>query len=206
MLLDCRSLDTTYSNVPDDWKIVVLDTGVHHELADGEYAKRQTECKVGLEAIKVRYPNVELLRDATMTMLDECKADMNKVAYKRCRHAITENDRALAFVKALNEQNEPVAGDLLAGSHKSLKDNYEVSCAELDKAVEIANTLPGLVGARMTGGGFGGSTVNLVQAQHAEAFRIALEDRYIQETGNDGHALLLTPSDGAKGGPLGSVD
>jgi galactokinase len=206
MLLDCRSLEPVHASVPASWRIVVCDTGVHHELASGEYAKRQHECRVGLAEILKKFPQIKALRDVDFTMLDEVKEYMPDLSYRRCRHVIGENERAQRFALALDNENGDLAGDLMAASHTSLRDDYNVSCKELDRAVELANGLKGLVGARMTGGGFGGSTVNLVEATAAETFREELEDAYRSEHGGKGHALLLTPSNGVTGGECGGLD
>lgn len=206
MLLDCRSLEPRHAPVPQQWRIVVCDTGVHHELAGGEYARRQEECRAGLAAIRARFPEVAALRDADAAMLEEVRENMPEVAFRRCRHVIGENARARRFAEALDAGDAPLAGDLMAASHASLRDDYNVSCVELDRAVELANTLEGLVGARMTGGGFGGSTVNLVRAEKAETFRDALETAYRREHDGKGRALILSPSNGVTGGFLGGLD
>lgn len=205
LLLDCRSLETKSVKIPENWKIVVLDTGVHHELASSEYAKRQQECRVGLMAIQKNHP-VELLRDADIKMLDEIKGDVDEMIYRRLLHVIGENERAVQFYYALKDENAAVAGKLMKESHLSLKDNYEVSCAELDKAVEIAGELEGLVGCRMTGGGFGGCSVNLVMVEQADKFRKQLEWKYQAYSGGKGMAFLLNPSVGVQGGNIGTIE
>ncbi len=199
MKLDCRSLKVQMTPIPKDWKLVVLDTGVHHELASSEYAKRQQECAIGLEAVRRRFPQVELLRDVDRDMLDAAKGDMPELSFRRCGYVLAENDRVGRFTEALANADKERAGELLAASHAGLRDDYNVSCIELDRAVELAQDLPGLIGARMTGGGFGGCTVNLVSAELAEEFQAALQLRY-QQWANKGQALLLTPSGGARGG------
>jgi len=205
LLLDCRSLETKSVKIPEDWTIVVLDTGVHHELASSEYAKRQQECAIGLDAIQKNHPEVKLLRDADIKMLEEVAEDVGELVYRRVLHVIEENSRAIQFYYALKDANESVAFKLMAESHLSLKDNYEVSCKELDKAVELASTIDGIIGCRMTGGGFGGSSVNLVKADYAEKFRVKLEDEYRKATNVKGSVFLLKPSIGVQGGNIGLV-
>lgn len=205
LLLDCRSLETRAVSIPENWRIVVLDTGVHHQLASSEYALRQDQCAEGLAAIVKRHPAVELLRDVDWDMLREAKDDIPPLNYRRLLHVLGENERCLAFAEAMAKGDGKQAGELMAGSHASLKNYYEVSCEELDAAVALAQDLPGLIGARMTGGGFGGSTVNLVEQSEADTFREALEDLYRKEFDGKGHALLLAPSAGVKGGRIGLI-
>jgi len=202
LFLDCLTLNTQDVSIPADWRIVVCDTGVRHELASSEYGKRQVECREGLMAVKKRHPNAQLLRDVSFEMLKEARADMSELSYRRCYYVLEENDRVRECIRALNDNDEKDVGRFMAESHAGLRDAYEVSCPELDRAVVIANTLEGLVGARMTGGGFGGCTVNLVKVSHAETFRTELENRYREEMGGKGHVLLLSPGSGAKGGTL----
>lgn len=202
LMLDCRSYETRSVPIPKDWRLVVCDTGVKHELANGEYAKRQDECRLGLDAVTHHHPEVELLRDVTLELLDSAKGDMSERSYRRCRYVILENARVLAFAEALEKADAQAAGRLMAASHAGLATEYEVSCEELDRAVAIANTLPGLIGARMTGGGFGGSTVNLVHEKDVDNFCKALGDAYKSYSGGKGRILAFAPGSGAKGGRL----
>ena len=202
LLLDCRSYETRSVPIPRDWRLVVCDTGVKHELANGEYGKRQDECRLGLDAVTHHHPEVELLRDVTLPMLDSARADMSERSYRRCRYVIEENERVGAFATALEAADATEAGRLMAASHAGLATEYEVSCDELDRAVALANTLPGLIGARMTGGGFGGSTVNLVHERTVHEFCLALAERYKAYSGGKGRVLSFVPGGGAKGGRL----
>ena len=154
VLLDCRSLDWQPVAIPEDIAMVIADTGVKHALAGSEYNTRRAECKAA-----ARMLGVSSLRDAT-----EHGGD------KRARHIVSENARVLAFVDALGRNDRKALGELMAASHESLRVDYEVSCAELDRMVACAQQCPGLIGARMTGGGFGGSTINLVEAGKATEF------------------------------------
>ncbi len=200
--LDCRSLETESVVIPDTWRMVVCDTGVRHELASSEYAKRQAECGEGVKRIQTDHPDVELLRDVTDGMLDAVRDELDPIVYRRCRYALDENSRVHRFANALRDGNADVVGEVMAAGHAGLRDDYSVSCAELDRAVELANNIPGLIGARMTGGGFGGCTVNLVHAEQADAFRETLEDAYKTFSGGKGGALLLKAGSGAEGGSL----
>jgi galactokinase len=125
---------------------------------------------------------IQALRDVTPSQLDQHKALLPEVIYRRCRHVVTENERVLQAAEALVRGNLPALGTLMAESHCSLRDDYEVSCAELDTMVEIAGTQPGVIGARMTGGGFGGCTINLVHADAAELFKASVATEYEKRT------------------------
>ncbi len=202
LMLDCRNLDHEHVSVPQDWRMVICDTGVRHELAASEYGKRQEECRVGLEAIRARHPEVKALRDVSLPMLEDTRADMPEISFRRCGYVIRENGRVAAFADALRRADETEAGKWMAESHAGLRDEYEVSSTELDRAVELAAGLPGRIGSRMTGGGFGGCTVNLVRKERAEEFRKRLEDDYRAASGGRGGCLILAPGGGAAGGKI----
>ena len=181
VLLDCRTLVSRLVKIPEDIALVIADTCVKHELASSEYNTRRAECQAAALAL-----GVTSLRDASTWN-----------GNKRARHIVTENARVLAFVDALEANEKQAMGELMASSHMSLRDDYEVSCAELDLMVECARKCPGLIGARMTGGGFGGSTINLVVAEHAEAFRERLAGLYEAETGRAPNILITKAAEGA---------
>jgi len=162
ILLDCRSLAWHPVPIPADITLVIADTGVKHALASSEYNTRRKECEAAAADL-----GVKSLRDATQDG-----------GHKRARHIISENARVLAFVEALSTNNRKALGELMAASHESLRADYEVSCPELDAMVAAANQCPGLIGARMTGGGFGGSTINLVETNEAKAFASKLAKLY----------------------------
>ncbi len=162
ILLDCRNLAWRPVPIPEGITLVIADTGVKHALASSEYNTRRKECEAAAAAL-----GVKSLRDA--------KQDGG---HKRARHIISENARVLAFVEALATNNRKALGELMAASHESLRADYEVSCPELDQMVAAANQCPGLIGARMTGGGFGGSTINLVETNEAKAFATKLAELY----------------------------
>jgi galactokinase len=183
LLIDCRSLEP--QAVPlalPDAVILICDTKVKHELASSEYNKRRAECQQGVKLLKEALPDVRALRDVTVEQFEKHEGRLPEPIRKRCRHVITENDRTVAAVRALSRNDLAEFGRLMALSHRSLRDDYEVSCPELDVSVDVATSVPGVYGARMTGGGFGGCTVNLV-ANHAvqpvtQALRAELERRF----------------------------
>jgi galactokinase len=178
LLLDCRSRDCRH--IPFELErhvIVVVDSGVRHELAASEYAHRQHECREATEYFRRLNPEVKALRDVSLDMLRDHASGMDSIAAARARHVLSENERTLAAAEALHAGDLAEFGRLMHESHRSLRDDYEVSCHELDQLVRIVSSVEGVVGARMTGGGFGGCIVALVletavarveQAIHAE--------------------------------------
>lgn len=203
LLMDCRTLETTPVEVFPGWVIVVADSGVRHSLAGGEYAKRQKECADGMNVVRnVFGAGVRAARDVTMDMLESVRASMPDVSYRRLRHAVTENDRTLKASKALSSGDAALVGSLMAGSHISLALDYEVSCRELDKLVAIAGRIPGCVGARLTGAGFGGNTVNLVDVAAAPGFCEELKAKYFHETGIESAVRVVRPAAGLQTGRI----
>src|SRR5262249_7014254 len=142
---------------------VVCNTGVKHSLASTEYNTRRKECEEGVKLLREHIPNIRALRDVSADDLEKYKSSLPEVVYRRCHHVVTENARTLEAAEFLKEHKFSEAGRLMFGSHRSLRDDYEVSSVELDALVEIAENVDGVYGARMTGGGFGGCTVNLIR-------------------------------------------
>jgi len=190
--IDCRTQQVV-GHVPLEApvRVLVIDSGVKHELADGEYAKRRAECT---EA--ARLLGVPSLRDATTDML--AAASLPAVLQSRARHVVTENMRVPEFVAAVTARDWTRAGRLMAESHRSLAHDYEVSCAELDQLVAVATAAPGVHGCRMTGGGFGGAAVALVDARDAERTARHIHDRYRAATGIDAAWFLTAAADGPR--------
>jgi galactokinase len=170
---------------------------VRHEHASSGYNTRRRECEEGLLALAQVFPGIRALRDVTMDELEENDDRLSPVIYKRVRHVVTENDRVKKAASALTKGNMAEFGLLMDDSHRSLRDDYEVSTPELDLMVELASSQAGVFGARMTGGGFGGSTINLVDAAHAEEVRQWLEQNYEAKTGIKPTILIFEASEGA---------
>jgi galactokinase len=185
LLLDCRSLEYRLAPIPPSVSLVIANTMVKHSVADGEYSIRRAEVEEGTEILRSHRPEIELLRDATPQDLEQWGAEMPENVLRRCRHIITENLRTVAAADALEAGHMKKLGDLMAAAHASYRDDFEASCEEADAMVEAAHRLPGLIGARLTGGGFGGCTVNLVHADRAEKFAARLHDEYRAATGID---------------------
>lgn len=198
LLLDCRTLRGDAVPFPRDWAVVVADSGVRHVVAGPEYRRRQEECEAGLRVARAAFPEVRAARDLTLAHLDDLRSRIPEVSYRRLRHVVTENQRTLWAREALLFADGPALGALLAASHESLARDYEVSCPELDFLVELASGLPGLVGARLTGAGFGGNTVNVVLRDRAAAFRDSLAAAVLSRTGRRIATHLVAPSGGVR--------
>ena len=197
LLLDCRSLKFQLLAIPSHLRLMVCNTMVRHEHASSGYNTRRRECEEGLLALAQVFPGIRALRDVTMDELEENDDRLSPVIYKRVRHVVTENDRVKKAASALTKGNMAEFGLLMDDSHRSLRDDYEVSTPELDLMVELASSQAGVFGARMTGGGFGGSTINLVDAAHAEEVRQWLEQNYEAKTGIKPTILICEASEGA---------
>jgi len=200
LLLDCRSLEYREVALPDDLELVVVDTGAKRRLVASEYNERRAECERGVAILAGAGEPVRSLRDANLAMLDQWAGRLGEPTYRRCRHVVEENARTLAAVDALEAADRQALGDLFAASHASLRDLYEVSSPELDLAVGVAMMTPGVVAARMTGAGFGGCTVNLVERGAADRLRTAVENRYATATGRSAQVHVVQAAAGA--GPV----
>jgi galactokinase len=179
MLLDCRDLTRRY--VPIDTrelKVVIVNSMVKHELSEGEYGKRRQECAEGVRFFQRQNPGVKALRDVTTDEVEAAKGKLPDVIYRRCRHVVSENARTTEAATQLGHHNYEDVGQLMLESHRSLRDDYQVSAPELDFLVEQAMTVKGVYGARMTGGGFGGCIVTLAQPRAVDALREHLQNAY----------------------------
>lgn len=198
LLLDCRSLEYKLVKLPAGIQLVICNTMVKHEIASGEYNRRRAECEEGVRILRAVLPEIRALRDVTAAQLEERRQLLSPKMYARCRHVITENDRVQRAVRAFESGDLRLLGPLMSKSHCSLRDDYEVSCKELDLMAEIASAQRGVIGARMTGGGFGGCTVNLVESGAVEAFRQNVAAEYLTRTGLKPEIYVSTASDGVQ--------
>ena len=179
MLLDCRDLSMKFIAIdPRDLRVVIANTMVRHELSGGEYAQRRRQCEEGVAFFRRANPDVKALRDVTMTQVDGARSKLPDVVFRRCRHVVGENGRTVDAADRLSKEQYEEFGDLMVQSHNSLRDDYEVSCPELDYLVEEAMKVKGVYGARMTGGGFGGCIVALVQPRSVESLTEHLTSTY----------------------------
>ena len=198
LMLDCRSLEYELVKLPANVQLVMCNTMVKHELASGEYNARRAECEEGVRNLRTAFPEVRALRDVTLAQLEAHRQKLTPKVFARCRHVITENERVKSAVKTLHRGDSKALGALLQDSHRSLRDDYEVSCKELDLMVEIAMAQPGLIGARMTGGGFGGCTVNLVESAAVSNFKQDVAEEYSSKTGLTPEIYVSPASEGAQ--------
>jgi len=196
-LLDCRSLEFQFVPIPAGIRLIVCNTMVKHDLATGAYNTRREECEEGVRYFAKWDPTIRALRDVSVELLDRHLHDLPTAIGKRCSHVVRENQRTLNAARALTEGDLVQVGKLMRDSHDSLRDLYEVSCPELDIMVEAGQGLPGFWGGRMTGGGFGGCTVNLVREENAENFAKQIAQRYRHATGIEPQVYLCTAEDGA---------
>ena len=162
LLLDCRTVAHRLIAMPDDVAIVACNSMVRHSIAAGEYHRRRQECAAAVAALTAQNPEIRSLRDVTPELLEGARASLSDLLYRRVRHIVTENARVEQLATALADRRLSDIAPLMAESHRSMRDDYGISCLEIDLLVERAAGLDGVYGARLTGGGFGGCTVNLV--------------------------------------------
>jgi galactokinase len=196
LLIDCRSSAIRAVPMGTEAAVVLCNTGVRHALGDGEYARRRAACERAARAL-----GVSSLRDATIEMVNAAGDRLDPVARRRARHVVTENDRTLAAAAALERGDFTAVGRLFGESHRSLRDDFEVSCRELDILVAVAGEIGddgGVYGARMTGGGFGGCTVTLVRAERVAGVIEELKRRYARQTGRVPETFVTRPAPGAR--------
>jgi galactokinase len=182
--LDCRSLE--YEHFPfdrPDLRIVVSDTLVRRELASSEYNVRRGQCEAGVNALQAHDPSIRSLRDVDLDLLREHRAELDPVVFRRCEYVVRENIRVGDACAALSRSDFAVFGGLMNMSHAGLRDDYEVSSAELDTLVEAARRVPGVLGSRMMGAGFGGCTISLVEADAVPDFEARVSRDYEAATG-----------------------
>lgn len=198
LLLDCRSLE--YDLIPlnlENIKIVVCNTGKKRGLVDSEYNKRRMECERGVKILEKFLPGISALRDVEFSDLIKYGGHIPEITEKRCRYVIKENIRVLESVSAIEEQDLLKFGDLMNESHIGLRDEYEVSCPELDAMVEIAWEIDGVIGSRMTGAGFGGCTVSIVVEDSLQELIDKVNKEYTKRTGLQPEIYVCTAEDGA---------
>jgi len=198
LLLDCRSREIRH--IPcelADHVFVVVDSGIRHELADGEYSRRQEECLRAVDYLQISLPEIHALRDVSTELLELHVMDMDPLPAARARHVVSENERTLAAADAL-ERGEPRRfGRLMTESHRSLRDDYQVSCPELDMLARLMTDMDGMLGARMTGGGFGGCVVALAEQTAVPWVKERLATQYQTPAGEAPKVICASPSSGA---------
>ena len=201
LMIDCRSLKTRLVPIDSRARIVVANSMVHHAHAGGEYNKRRLSCEEGVAILApVLGGTITALRDVTFPDLEAHKALLSDETYRRCRHIVTENARVLDAADALARGDLAGFGALMDASHVSMRDDYEITCPEVDTLVEIGRRQPGVFGSRMTGGGFGGCTVSLVEADAVDAFVAEVGAQYEAATGLKSAIFACSPMQGV--GPV----
>jgi len=198
LLLDCRSLDYELLPLSSEVRLLVCNSMVKHEHAAGEYNRRRSDCEAGVQALKQNLPNIRALRDVSIKELEEFKDVLPPVVYQRCRHVVSENQRVREAGKALQSGDLVHFGALMYQSHASLRNDYDVSCQEVDLLVELASACDGVYGARMTGGGFGGCTISLVRADAADRVQNQIVELYRRKTGRAPEIYVCTAAQGAE--------
>ena len=199
LMIDCRSLE--YRAAPIDLenaRVVVCDSMVKHNLASGEYNRRRAECEDGVRRLAEYLPGIQALRDVEIADFELYANALPEIVRRRCRHVITENARTVAAVTALESGDLVQFGELMYASHESLRRDYEVSCRELDLLLAIASRCDGVFGARMTGGGFGGCTVNLIASDSVEKFIKTISQEFEKETGIHPDCYVCQASTGVR--------
>jgi galactokinase len=197
LLLDCRSRTTTPVALTNpDVTVLIINTNIRHKLAEGEYAKRRAQCETAARVLQVA-----ALRDATLEALEAARKQLEPVVFRRAHHVISENERTLQAARAIQASDWTRVGQLMSASHASLRDDYEVSCPELDLVVEVAQQIGeagGVIGCRMTGGGFGGCVVSLVKTEAVQRITRNLDVAYEKKTGRQASIFSSRPAAGAR--------
>lgn len=199
MLLDCRSMEFRY--IParlGDCSLLLLNSGVSHTHASSGYNQRREECRQGVAFLQERDAGIRSLRDVSPAMVADMQGTMPEPLYRRCRYVVQENQRVLRAVEALEQSEMALLGNLLTASHHGLRDDYEVSCPELDYLVETAISLPGVLGSRMMGGGFGGCSLTLVRGEALAEVREQLVSSYSRSFGREAAPLEVCLVDGVR--------
>jgi galactokinase len=197
LFLDCRALQ--FEHIPvGKVPLVICNTMVKHSISRGQYNSRRSECEQGLRHVTKRFPHVITLRDATAEDVEACRDEMPEVLFRRCRHVVTENARVEQATTALRHGDLHAFGALMNQSHQSLRDDFEVSCVELDAVVELGRQIEGVYGVRMTGGGFGGCTIALMGMDSLEEFQAHVTRGYERAMGITPEIYVCYAASGAQ--------
>jgi galactokinase len=199
LFLDCRTL--SYDLIPfpvKEYTVVILNTKMKRELTGSEYNERRSQCEEGVRLLRKFLPGIRALRDVSVTDFQRYKSELPEMTRMRSEHVIYENERVCQFVKAMKQNNADKIGALLLRSHESLRDLFEVSCNELDVMVDIAGDVEGVIGARMTGAGFGGCAIAVVRNGFEEKLKETVLEKYPQKTNLRPEVYISSPSEGAK--------
>ena len=196
LLIDCRDLSYRPLPIPPDVRVIVCNSGVHHNLGSSEYNERRAACNEAVRLLKARMPKISALRDVSPADLDASAALLPPTILMRARHVVTENQRTLDAAAALQRADLATFGRLMNESHASMRDDYQISVPEIDLLTDLARAVPGCYGSRLTGGGFGGSTVSLVTISAVDRFVAPVAAGYKAQAGRDADILVCRPSEG----------
>lgn len=195
--IDCRSITHQGIPLPENVAIIAVNSMVKHQLGDSAYKTRVRECAEAVLALQARYGHIRTLRDVTVGQLTEAAGQMSETVFRRARHVISENERVELFSEAAQAGDLQKMGDLFLASHRSMQHDYEISCDEIDYLVEVASGISGVYGSRMTGGGFGGCTVNLVAEERVPYFYEVIIESYKKRFGIHPELFVCVPAEGA---------
>jgi galactokinase len=198
LLIDCRSLCSRNVAIAPNLRLLIANSAVRHQHAGGEYNARREACEEGVRLLRRYLGPIVALRDVTPEQLSAKRRKLPDLIYRRCRHIVTENARVLEAERALNAGDFTACGRAMNASHASMRDDFEITCPEIDTLVGLAQTVEGVYGSRMTGGGFGGCTVTLIEADAVDRASRLLVDGYRTATGLEAEIFVCAPSDGAR--------
>jgi len=198
LLIDCRSLSSRHVAIAPNLRLLIANSNVRHQHAGGEYNLRREACEEGVRLLSRLIGPITALRDVTPEQLEAKRRKLPELIYRRCRHIVTENARVLEAERALNAGDFVACGRAMNASHVSMQKDFEITCPEVDMLAGLAQTVKGVYGSRMTGGGFGGCVVSLVEASAVDKATQILTDGYRIATGLDTDIFVCAPSDGVR--------
>ena len=197
LLIDCRTLEARNVALAPNLRLLITDSRVRHQHAGGEYNARREACEEGVRRLRPFLGAITALRDVTFEQLEAHKDALSDLVYRRCRHIVTENERVLEAERALAERDFAAAGRAMNASHVHMRDDFEITSPEVDYLADFAQGLPGVWGSRMTGGGFGGCTVTLVEADAVDSAAERIVEAYRETFRLDANVFVCAPSQGA---------
>ena len=198
LLIDCRSLASRHVAIAPSLRLLIANSRVRHQHAGGEYNLRREACEEGVRLLSRYLGPIQALRDVTPKQLEAKRRKLPELIYRRCRHIVTENARVLEAERALETGDFVACGRAMNASHVSMRDDFEITCPEVDMLAGLAQTVKGVYGSRMTGGGFGGCTISLIEASAVDKASQILTDGYRIGMGRDADIFVCAPSDGAQ--------
>jgi galactokinase len=198
LLIDCRSLESRHVAIAPNLRLLIANSRVRHQHAGGEYNLRREACEEGVRLLSRYLGPIQALRDVTPQQLESKRRKLPDLIYRRCRHIVTENARVLEAERALGSGDLVACGRAMNASHVSMRDDFEITCPEVDLLAGLAQSVKGVYGSRMTGGGFGGCTISLIEASAVDKASQMLTDGYRIAMGRDVDIYVCTPSDGAQ--------